>query len=248
MNKNKHRIWRLLYKLHRYIGLLSAIILIILAITGIALNHTEDLQLDSQMIQSKTILDWYGIKSSDKLKSFNTPQHWITQLNQQIYFDQVLLIETPETLLGAVETNEFIAIALNHSLLLLSLQGEIIEQSPINSVEKIGLDNQQNIIVNSNTGLIYSNDGLLSWHLYQNQQIIWSQVSETPKAIAQNIQHKFRSSILPLERVILDVHSGRFFGSVGVIIVDISGLLLIILALSGCSIWIKHKLRVLKRR
>jgi len=41
----KNWFWRFLYKLHRYTGLFSALILIMLAVTGIALNHTEDLEL-----------------------------------------------------------------------------------------------------------------------------------------------------------------------------------------------------------
>ena len=43
--------WRLLYKLHRYLGLAVSVILILLAITGIALNHTDDWQLNSRYIK-----------------------------------------------------------------------------------------------------------------------------------------------------------------------------------------------------
>jgi hypothetical protein len=247
MKKNKHLIWRLIYKLHRYIGLLSAIVLIMLAITGIALNHTEDLKLDSQMIQSKIILDWYGINSPDNQLSYSTEHHWLTQINQQLYFDHKLLLENTDTLLGVVETNDFVITALSHSLLLLSLEGELIEQSPFNEIEKIGLDQQQRIVIKSSETTVYSDDGLLSWHPHNNLPVKWSETSAAPESIVQNIKNNFRSSILPLERVLLDIHSGRFFGSAGVIIVDISGIMLLILALSGCAIWLKHKLRELKR-
>lgn len=245
MRKNNNRIWRFLYKLHRYIGLTSALVLLMLAITGIALNHTDDLKLDSQMIQSKTILDWYGIKSPDNLNSFATNNHWLTQINQQIYFDNTLQLQKNEPLLGAVETDEFIVTALSNSLLLLSLQGELIEQSRLNAIEKIGLDSQQRIVIKTGKEVIFSDDGLLSWQLHNNENIKWSIASKIPATIAQNIKNNFRSSILPLERVLLDIHSGRFFGYIGVIIVDISGVLLIILVLSGSAIWLKHKLRSL---
>ncbi len=247
MKKNKYLIWRLIYKLHRYIGLLSAIVLIMLAITGIALNHTEDLKLDSQMIQSKIILDWYGINSPDIPISYSTEHHWLSQINQQLYFDDKLLLENTDTLLGVVETNDFVITALSSSFLLLSLEGELIEQSPFNVIEKIGLDQQQRIVIKSSETTMYSDDGLLSWHPHNNLSVKWSETSAAPESIVQNIKNNFRSSILPLERVLLDIHSGRFFGSAGVFIVDISGIMLIILALSGCSIWLKHKLRELKR-
>jgi len=248
MNLKKNRIWRFLYKLHRYIGLSSAIVLLMLAVTGIALNHTDELKLDSQMIQSDAILDWYAIKPPEHIKSFATKNHWISQINQQLYFDHSLLLKHETHLLGAIETDDFIVAALNNSLILLSLQGELIEQTPLNTIEKIGLTNQQNIVIKSSKNISVSDDGLLSWHPHNGEQVYWSKITKPPESITYNLKNKFRSSILPLERVLLDLHSGRFFGTAGVIIVDISGVFLIILALSGCAIWLKHKFRTLKRR
>ena len=247
MSIKKHRIWRFLYKLHRYIGLSSAIVLLMLAITGIALNHTDELKLDSQMIQSRTILDWYAIKPPENIKSFATKNHWITQINQQLYFDHSVLLKNGNSLLGAIETDEFIVAALNNSLLLLSLQGELIEQAPLNTVEKIGLTDQQHIVIKSDGEITVSDDGLLSWHPYNEERVHWSKSTQAPESITQELKNNFRSSILPLERVLLDLHSGRFFGTAGVIIVDISGVFLIILALSGCAIWLKHKFRALRK-
>jgi hypothetical protein len=246
--KKNNRVWRFLYKLHRYAGLFSAIILLMLAITGIALNHTEDLKLDSQMIQSSAILDWYGISPPNDLTSFSAGQHWLTLVNQQIYFNHTLILKQENQLLGAVKTDDFIVVALSNSLLLLSLEGELIEQSPFKAIDRIGIDHQQQIIVQSDNKLTASNDGLLSWHPYIKEKINWSASSEPPEFISQSIKNGFRTSVLPMERVLLDIHSGRFFGFAGVILVDISGVLLIILALSGCSIWLKHKLRALRRR
>ncbi|MCK4842124.1 MAG: PepSY domain-containing protein [Methylococcales bacterium] len=234
---------RFLYKIHSIIGLISAIILIMLAITGIALNHTEYLQMDSQMIKSKTILDWYDIKSPNKIQSFSSKNHYFSQVNQQIYLDKQFLLATPNNIKGAVETENFIIVALNDSLLLLSLQGELIEQSPLNTIEKIGLDKQQAIVIQSKTGITSSKDNLLSWQAYDNSPVSWSKNTPTPKAIGEAIKNSFRSSILPLERVILDIHSGRFFGFIGVLLVDISAIFLVILTISGCSIWLKRKFR-----
>jgi uncharacterized iron-regulated membrane protein len=41
--------------------------------------------------------------------------------------------------------------------------------------------------------------------------------------------------------VILDLHSGRLFGRIGVWLFDIAAILLILLALSGTLIWMKRK-------
>ncbi len=246
--KKSNTVWRFLYKLHRYAGLFSAVILLMLAITGIALNHTDDLKLDSQMIESTIILDWYGIKTPNKLTSFQTKQHWLTQVNQQLYFDKTLLLKNKTTLLGAVETDEFIVVALSNTLLLLSLEGEVIEKITFNAVENIGITPLQAIVIKSDNKLTSSANGLLSWHPHHGEPIKWSKLSQLPAPITQNIKKNFRSSVLPLERVLLDLHSGRIFGFIGILLVDISGVLLIILALTGCSIWLKHKVRSLSRK
>lgn len=251
MKKNKNAVWRFLYKLHRYLGITSAIVLIMLSITGIALNHTEDLRLDSLMIESNSLLDWYGIKAPQQLQSFSTTQHWLSQINQQIFFDQAPLIKSEEKLLGAIEVDNFIVAGLSESLLLLSLDGEIIEQSPMPSLMAIGLGTNQSILIKSAQGTMFSNDGLLSWSAVKavnHPTIYWSKTTPLPELLAQSLKNRFRSSILPLERVILDLHSGRFFGTIGVIIVDISGVFLIVLSFSGCAIWLKHTLRHYKNR
>jgi len=228
-------------------GLLSALVLIMLAVTGIALNHTEDLKLDSHKINSNAILDWYGIPSPQNLKSFATLDHWLTQVNQNIYFDKAMLIKTEENLLGSVETDEFIVAALSNSLLLLSVEGELIEQTPLNNIKRIGLNSKKAVVIIAGEEQLSSNDGLLSWHSDNNKAVTWSKNTILPESIKKTIQSHFRSSILPLERVLLDIHSGRFFGMIGVIIVDISGIFVIILSLSGLAIWLRRKLIVLKR-
>ena len=241
--KNNHKIWRFLFKFHRYIGLSSAIVLLMLAITGIALNHTEELKLDTQMIESESILNWYGIQTPSNLHSFPTQTHWFSQSGQQIYFDHTSLRKTENILIGAIETNDFIVAAFNNTLLLLTSEGETIELIPTNEIKKIGVNSLHQVIIQSKQLTLYSDDNLISWQPYTKRDILWSKPMPLPIFIANKIKKTVRSNILPLERLLLDLHSGRFFGKIGVIIVDITGVLLVLLVLSGCTIWLKHKLR-----
>jgi hypothetical protein len=39
------------------------------------------------------------------------------------------------------------------------------------------------------------------------------------------------------QRLLLDLHSGRWFGAYGVWLVDLAAVILLFLALSGCWIW-----------
>jgi len=250
MKKNKASFWRLLYKLHRYIGLLSALVLLMLAVTGIILNHSEDLELDSQFIQSSPVLDWYGIKSPDNILSFKTSRYTLSQLGNKLYLQQQLIFNSATKLLGIIETKDYLVAAFSKSLWLLSLEGEVIEQIPMSAIIKIGTDKHQRVFIQQAQAILYSDDDLLSWKpSSEDKKIVsWSQKIVLPETIKQTLQNDFRGAILPLERVLLDVHSGRFFGKIGVIVVDIAGVLLIILTMSGCLIWFKHKLRSRKKR
>ncbi len=237
-------LWRWITKLHRLVGLFSAIILLMLAITGIALNHTETLKLDSKFIHSTPILDWYGIQVPTTSLNFSSSKYYISQLNNELYFQNKFLKHSSEKLIGLVETANYLAIGLEDSLLLITFTGEIIEQISMPNLSNIGYNSQQQIVLQQAQAVLFSSDDLLTWQLQtMNSQVKWSLATPLSAAQQQLLLQNFRNRILPLERFILDLHSGRLFGNFGVIIVDLSGIALILLTLSGCSVWIRQKLK-----
>jgi len=66
-----------------------------------------------------------------------------------------------------------------------------------------------------------------------------------PEFLMQQLEENTGPSI-SLETVILDLHSGRFFGQFGVLIMDIVGLLICILSITGLFAWI-NRLRQIKQ-
>lgn len=55
------------------------------------------------------------------------------------------------------------------------------------------------------------------------------------------LAEQYRARILPYERVLLDVHSGRIFGRYGPSVMDAAALLMVFLAGTGVLIWLKRK-------
>lgn len=51
----------------------------------------------------------------------------------------------------------------------------------------------------------------------------------------------FRPSSIPLDRVILDIHTGHFFGISGVVLMDVTAIALLLLVSSGIYNWAKRK-------
>ena len=243
MKNARKSLWGLLYKFHRYSGLCVAIFIVMMAVTGIALNHTDDLQLDKRFVQSPAILNWYGIKAPDEIIAFKLTRHWIAQLDHQLYFDHSLVSETTSRLVGAIETKAFIVVALANKLILFSWQGESIEQIPRKTIQAIGVGKNAQIFIKTDTETLVSNDELLTWHATGTEPLTWSTTSALPVEEQQLLRSRFRNNILSYERLILDIHSGIFFGQYGKYFIDLAGVLFIVVALSGCWIWLRHKLR-----
>lgn len=236
--------WRLLYKLHRYLGLAVSIVLILLAITGIALNHTDDWQFNSRYIKSPSLLNWYGVNRPSNIRSFQAGEHWLSQLDQQSYFNNQTLISNNHLLLGAISTADFLVLAFENQLLLISDTGSIIEKIPLDTaVRAIGITGNDTVVIRLDSEIKASHDGLLSWQIAGNLSPQWSQETTLPEPLNTQLQQSHQQHLIPYERFLLDLHSGRLFGPVGVFIVDLSGILLILLTVSGCWIWVRHRLK-----
>ena len=72
------------YVWHRYMGVSAAVLVLIVAVTGVLLNHTENFQFDSEHIKSDWVLDWYGIKAPDSLHTFLAGDRYVTLMGEHL--------------------------------------------------------------------------------------------------------------------------------------------------------------------
>ena len=71
---------------HGNLGVFAAVLVVILIITGIALNHTERLQLDSKFVNESWLLDWYGMGPDKPPISFKVGEDWLTEIDGHLFF------------------------------------------------------------------------------------------------------------------------------------------------------------------
>jgi len=243
MKRRRISAWGWLYRLHRYIGLAIALIVLMLAVTGILINHSDSLQLSKRMVESEFILDQYGIKAPGDPLGFRIHDLWVVQMGKKLFLNSVQIPGYFEPLAGVVATNELIACAFSRKILLLSRDGEIVEQIKTvpGYIEKIGTDRNNAIYLATTKGIYYSDDMFFSWQPDNTGDVGWADSKTPPLDLITSIAQSYRSNILPLDRVLLDIHSGRFFGRWGIYVIDAASLLLIFLAISGSMIWLRHK-------
>lgn len=241
-NKSHAKLLRSLYIWHRYIGLSAALFVVVLSVTGLALNHTEPLGMDSTHVQSESLLNWYGIHAPDELNSFSADSVLYTGVKELVFRNSSLLPDVTPPLIGTIAYQDFIIIASRDQLTLLNKDGQLIEN--IGSaggvpagMKAIGTTTDGTIAIKAAHGYYLTDESFLKWSETDTVDATWSVESDTPPGLTQALQAEYRGKGLPLERVVLDLHSGRILGNAGVLLVDAAAILFLLLAISGIWLW-----------
>jgi hypothetical protein len=93
------------------------------------------------------------------------------------------------------------------------------------------------LLLQTPQGVFSSADGL-DWKPAEKLTVEWSRPQPLPPAIKAQIAGYFSPS-LPLERILLDIHSGRILGRHGPLMMDLAAFALIVLSLSGVWIYLR---------
>lgn len=236
---------------HRRAGLAAIILVIILAVTGLMLNHTEDLGLDENFIESPLLLNWYGLEPQDEIVSYAVGEHSVSQWDRQVFFDNQPLNTSNQRLHGAVRAEKMIVAAFDSEILLLTPDGELIERVPtgqsFSNIQRIGVKYQRPVIETAEPMYYMADEHILDWDVIVDEGIVWSQPSTPNAERTETLRRAFRGNGLSMERVVLDLHSGRIFGEYGVYLMDAAALALLWLSCSGLWVWwsrrrkLKHK-------
>ncbi len=239
---------RSFYVWHRYMGVGAAAFMLVIAVTGVLLNHTEGLQLDSRHVQSNWILDWYGIQAPRDMNAFLAGDRHVTLMGEHLYLNRREVSGNYRQLMGAVLKNDMFVVAVSDNILLLTLRGERIDRlRPGDGIPagilQIGTDADGAIVVRTSLDHYQPDADFLHWARRGNDLtgVHWATPSPLDPKLRSALQHHFRGEVLPVERVILDLHSGRFFGRLGPWVFDAAAALLILLSLSGTWIWLKRR-------
>lgn len=247
-NRQRKRKLQTLRFWHRTLGIVSALFVIALVVTGLLLNHTEKLRLDSHYIRTPLLLDLYDINPPGTPKAFAVGAHWISLVGERLYMDAKELPESPTDLMGAVQVDGNIAIALPARLMLVDPGGQIIEklggaEGVPAGMRAIGLSSQGDLVVRGAHGNYRADLDVLEWTGLSSPGVSWAEPKRLPADLHDQLIAAYRGTGLPVERVILDLHSGRLLGDWGVYVIDGAALLFLTLAVSGVWMWARRPRR-----
>jgi len=236
----------LIQKWHKNFGVCSALFVIFLAASGILLNHSQQLNLNSSYIQTEWILDLYQINPATDPIAFKTDNAWAVQIGERLYFNQHEIAKDVSELKGLIKINDLYIVAYDGSLTLITLEEEVVENlagaaGVPAGMRTIGYDEQGNVVIKAAHGYYQVNLDELEWEEFDHLDASWSESSALPENIKSVLLKQYRGKGLTIERVLQDFHSGRIVGQWGIYVVDFIAILFLILAFSGVWMWWARK-------
>ena len=246
MTSPRHRIAnRQLGVWHRRLGLAAVAILILLAVSGVLLNHSHGLGLDRRYVQWGWLLDWYGIHAPAEPRGVALGAHWLSELDGRIYFDGRELSSARGRLNGAVVVGYTFVAAVGDNIWLLTPDGIIVEQLGTaqgvpGGLRALGVDHGGRLVAQAAQGLYTTDSELLRWRPIGPRTVIWARTTEVPPALSVELIRQYRGRGLSVERFLADLHGGRLLGDIGVWLVDLTAIACLGLALSGLWLWARR--------
>jgi uncharacterized iron-regulated membrane protein len=240
------RLLRFIRHWHARVGVLAALFFLFLALTGLALNHTGALALDKKQVSASWLMRWYGLKAEIPRQGYPLGTGYVVGDNHRWIMDGHELSAAQNLLVGAVEvdgarylaTADEIRIYQPDGMLIDKMTGSALPSTPLQRIGK-----RDGLILLKTPQGIFSSADSLDWESADEKAIEWSNPQPLPPEIRKRVAVNFSPS-LPLERIVLDLHSGRLFGHYGPLVMDVVAMLLMVLSISG--VWIY--LRSIRRR
>ncbi len=229
---------------HRSVGALAALFVLILAITGVMLNHTLDLKLEQRHLNWPWLLAHYGVADVTADRVYLLDDNVISQIDEQVFVDAHPVVKSLKPIIGGIHLEDITVIASDDALILLSPEGEYIETlgSAIgipSHIQNIGLFHGLPVLQTRN-GMWRSDFLLEQWEKISLQGVSWSEPTAMPDSVGKALGRYFHGEGITVERFVLDLHNGHILGALGVWLLDFFGALLVILSLSGLWMWLRR--------
>src|SRR6266849_3029361 len=119
---------RLLRRWHARIGFCAMLFFLILAVTGLVLNHGHGLGLDGRYVHADWLAHWYGLKSERPREAFRSGHHVLIAANGRWVLDGKTSGEKLPQPVGLVELADIFVVASDTALHVYRENGELIEK------------------------------------------------------------------------------------------------------------------------
>ena len=230
-------------------GIVSALFVVLLSISGLALHHSLSLGLNARFTNSDLLLNWYDIEVPDITLSYTVDEHSVSLIADALYFDDIRMPGVFSTLQGLVGTSFGYLAATDTQLILISEAGELIEilgsvhgvPQGIQHIQGSSNSADGTVYVSTRAAALQVNLNTLQWVNAEASIRSFNTLAKLDGDKTAAIQKDYGDSLLSWERLILDIHSGRVLGGMGVFLVDLMAILFVLMAMTGVWIWSRRR-------
>lgn len=240
---------RVILAIHRWLGASAALFLVILAITGLLLNHSEALGLNRIHVKSSLVRSMYGMADGKDILSYRIHNSdTISSVGGRLYYNGKFLANA-DTLIGIHQSKNISIIASSNSILLVTIEGELVELIdrtglPFEQIIGLGLSEDGNAVVVSGSGAWKADKDWIGFTRHEdNYKVISPQEVELAEETVDSVLADFQGSGPVLSKVLLDLHSGRIFGWGGRTLMNLTAIAILLLVTSGISGWLRKSSR-----
>jgi uncharacterized iron-regulated membrane protein len=199
---------------HRVLGLLLALPLVWVVLTGAVLNHTVDWKLDRIMIDHPWLLSAYGMVPKGEPSGMSAGNFHVAQWDGLVFVNGKA-VDVSGRLLGALADGNGVAVVTDSQVLRIHEGGEVLETMDELSLPALPLTG-----VHASGGAMFlRNAG--GWHRVEKDWLEFVKVEDDfealhpeplPPEMIPALRKAWSGGGLPLSRVLLDAHAGRFLG------------------------------------
>jgi hypothetical protein len=237
---------RTLLAFHRWLGFISVIFLFVLALTGLALNHSERLGLHSVTVRSSMLLGRYGMASGADITSYRIHEtDTISHLDGRLYYNGAHLVDGGPPVGIYQGGQDFSVVVLPEQLVYLTGEGEFIErieasQLPWERVLFLARDAAGDPVLAGADKRWKADAEWLEFIPHAGAfEVSPLEPDVADGAVEAAILAAHQGEGLSLYRILLDLHSGRLFGWGGRTVMDLTAVAILLLVSSGIAGWLR---------
>ncbi len=223
--------------------------LTIACLTGLILNHTVDLDLTNRHVTAGWIQERYGMSLDGEPAAYGLDGKAYAATWDGNIFHRSSIIDDKDRLIGAVPLRDGTAVVTRFAVHYFGLDGKLIETLdsatlPEVPISRVGRTSDLTLVLETVRGTYTSDENLLDFtEAPADLQAEWSTAVTPTEVDRKTWKTAFSGDGIPLDRVILDLHSGRFFGTIGKWIYDLTVIGVLILSVTGFILFLRTRRR-----
>jgi hypothetical protein len=227
--------WR---RWHRWLAGGAAVFMLLVTVTGLLLNHADHFGLGTLHIRHPWLLARYGLTAPEPGPAYRADGRVVGQLGRQLFVDEQPVDELAGNLAGAVGCGEFLIVVSEGEALLLTADGQVADRlTPAlglpPGIQRLG-SNANGVVVEAEAGFYTSSCDLVAWLAADAaDDVRWVASSTAPPAMVEAWRRHYLGDGITWERLILDLHSGRFLGGLRVLAYDLFGIAVLLAIVGG---------------